>query len=342
MKLVALALAENADAFGVVPLSDLKMIAWLTGYSLEELEMVLRSLFKAKVLLQMADQRARFAEENIKSMSPYWNQSPAENDPETQQTIQYQLKALCIHTDTAQELAKNYPAQDILEWIELYNNAVEVGLAQNSGWLVTALKRNWDRETVLQRIENRRHLTKIQSLADTLPPELKDLLQKMNWADVLDEVVDAYASDPDRVVAWAAYVVKQGQKAGRFRNALRSGLMPPREPVLRPPVCILENAESETADQEDTPEDVRILWEQCLLRISTMPETERGFSNGQMASWLASAHPASMHCTGQNSLFRLVSGNAIAANWIETHARGLIEDVLTELSGNSISLESVS
>ena len=152
MKLVALALAETADAFGVVPLSDLKMIAWLTGYSYETLDSVLHSLFEAKVLLRMADQRARIAEENIKSMAPYWQQANAAHDSERQIDIQCQLETLGIQTATAQELAQNYPVQILLEWIALYNQAVEVGLAQNSGWLTTALKHNWARDTVLQRI----------------------------------------------------------------------------------------------------------------------------------------------------------------------------------------------
>lgn len=343
LKLVALALADTADALGIVPLSDPRMIAWLTGYSLEELDKILDKLYEAKVLVQLPEQRIRIADENIQPMAPYWKQSKMENDPETEKTVRFQLESLMIQTETAQKLVQSHPSQVIQEWIEIYQNAVAVGLAQDCGWLISALKRGWDKNNVLDRIEKRRQNQSVLSLADALPDELIDLLEKMKWADVLDEVVEAYQEDPQRVLAWAKYTVKDGWGAGKFRNGLRSRLNPPvYEPVMRPPNCILDDEELEIVDQENVPEEVYSLWDQCLFRISDMPEAERGFSNGQLASWLLSAKPDSMKCTGLDTRFCLKSENSFAANWIETNARGLIEDILEELSGMQISLESVS
>lgn len=343
MKLVALALADHADALGIVSLFDSKMIAWLTGYSLEELDKILNKLYESKVLVQLPEQRIRIADENIKPMEPYWSQSKVKNDPETERAVQFQLESLMIQAETAQELVQNHPAEVVREWIEIYQNAVDVGLAQDCGWLISALKRGWDKNNVLGRIEKRRQNQAIQSSADALPDELRELLEKMKWADVLDEVVEAYQENPDRVLAWAKYTSKEGWGAGKFRNELRSGLNPPVwMPVLRPPDCILDNEEMEPADQEPVSEEARILWSQCLLRINAMDEQERGFSNGQVISWLSSAKPTSMKCTGLDTRFCLKSGNPFAADWIETNARGLIEDILEDLSGKPISLESVS
>lgn len=345
LKLVALALADNANSHGIVPLDDKQMIAWLTGYTIEELDKVISKLLKAEVLVQMPEMRVRFSSENIQPMKPYWQGAANGDDaPETIETLQYQLKALHIQPETVDELVQKYPAELIIKWMDIYHQAVETGIADGSGYLVSALRRNWDMDAAKQRIETRWKKLAKQSLSGSLPDELKEHLQKMGWEDDLDEVFQAHKDNPDRTLAWAKHTTKEGWGAGKFRNSLRSGLMPPvPKPVLRPPVCTLENAE--TSSQDDWPEasdEVKTAWQDCMSRIALMCDTERGFNSGDLASWLEPATPINMECTGLDTRFTVRSCTATAADWIDHHARGLLEDVLGDVLDQSVNLESVS
>jgi hypothetical protein len=347
LKLVALALADNANTLGIVPLDDKKRIAWLTGYSVEELDKALSILLSTGVLVQMPEMQVRFSVEAIAQMKPYWLGTAAaydEEDPETIQTLQYQLKALHIQPETVEELVQQHPAALILEWITLYKQAVAVGLADGSGYLVSALRRNWDMEAARQRIETRRKKIRQQAASQSLPDELKEYLQKMGWEDDLGEMIQAYQDNPDRTLGWAKYTVKEGWGAGKFRKSLRSGLMAPNhEPVLRPPVAILENAEKSSQDDWYEPSsEVTQAWQTCLSQIALMGTEERGFNSGDFASWLEPAKPISMECTGFDTRFTVKSCTPTAADWIEQYARGLLEDVLGDVLNRSVSLESVS
>ena len=347
LKLVALALADNANAFGIVPLSDKKRIAWLTGYSVEELDKALAKLLSTGVLVQLPEMQVRFSVEDIAQMKPYWIDTGAaydKEDPETIQTLQYQLKALHIQPEMIEELIHKHPAALILEWMDIYEQALEVGLADGSGYLVSALRRNWDMDSARQRIETcRKKITK-KSAIQFLPDELKEALQKLGWEDDLAEIYEYYEADPDRTLQWAKHTVKEGWGAGKFRKSLCSGLMPPnREPVMRPPVAILENAETSSQDDWNEPSpEVTLAWQKCLSQIAVMETEERGFNSGDFASWLTPAKPISMECTGFDTRFTVKSCTPTAADWIEQYARGLLEDVLGDVLNQSVSLESIS
>lgn len=346
LKLVALALADNADSFGIVLLGNKKMAAWLTGYTVEDLNQVIWKLLDAGILVQMPEMRVRFSTENIPLLTPNWQKEVVDmvDAPETADTLQYQLKALHIMPETADELVSNYPAPLITQWIEIYQEAAELGLAHGSGFLVSALRRNFNMTDTKERILSRRYLLKKQTTANTLPAEFKELLQKMGWEDDLEELSKFYEANPDRTLAWAKHISKNGGGAGKFRKSLRSGLNPPNnETVLMPPLVILDD--SETSSQDDWPEtspEAQSAWQDCMSILALMGEQDRGFNSGDLASWLEQAKPISIECTGLDTRFTVRSCTSTAAAWIERNARGVLEDVLGDVLNQSVSIESIS
>ena len=347
MKLVALALADSADSRGVVPLEDKKMFAWLTGYTVENFDKVIAQLLDTGILVPMSEMRLRFSLENIPQLTPYWQEgtAAADADPETIETLQYQLTALHLLPETVEELTQKYPAELINTWLDIYAEALEVGLADGSGFLVSALRRDWDIEATKSRIASRRKKIAKQAPANSLPDDLMDLLQKLGWDDDLTEIYQYYEEDPDRTLSWAKYTVNEGKGAGKFRKSIRSGLQPPnRETVLMPPVCILEDG-ADTSPQDEGPEsspEVKNAWHQCLQLIAQMTDEERGFNSGDLASWLEPAQPLNIECADLYTRFTVKSGNSYGAEWIASHAQATIEDVLGDVLNCSVSLESVS
>jgi len=349
LKLVALALADSADPHGIVPLVNKKMFAWLTGYSLEELDKVLSQLLKANVLVRMPENRLRFSPEDTPQLPPYWQEGAAgETDRATQAALRYRLATLHIQPDTVDELVKAHPAGQIHAWLDIYDQAVEVGLADGAGFLVSALRHDWDIKTHEDRIAARRKERAKRAAAARLPEELTDLLQQLAWADDLEEVAAAYRQDPERTLAWARHTVHKGGKAGKFRNALRSGLHPPgvgtgMMPALMPQLLILDDSADSTPhnDWPDPPEEAVRAWDDCLAQLALMTDAERGFNSGELASWLKPAQPVAIECTGLDTIFTVRSCNKIAAAWITDKARGTVEDVLGDVLNCSITLESV-
>jgi hypothetical protein len=346
LKLVALALADNADSLGIVLLGNKKMIAWLTGYTIEDLNKGFSKLLDAGVLVQMPETRVRFSAENIPLLTPYWQEAAVGivDDPETTETLQYQLRSLHIMPETADELVSKYPAALITQWIEIYQEAAELGLAHGSGFLVSALRRSFNVEDTKERILSRRQLLEKQTTANTLPVEFKELLQKMGWEDDLEELSKFYKANPDRTLAWAKHTTKNSGSAGKFRKSLRSGLNPPiNETALMPPLAILDDGE--TSSQDDWPEtspEAQSAWQDCMSILALMGEQDRGFSSGNLVSWLEQAKPISIECTGLDTRFTVRSCTSTAAAWIERNARGVLEDVLGDVLNQSVSIESVS
>jgi hypothetical protein len=346
LKFVALALADSADAYGIVPLDDKKMYAWLTDYTVPELDKVIAKLIKAGILVQMPEHRLRFSADPITQLTPYWKDTTPATDAETIAQLSYQLSSLHISPELVEEILLNHTAELINTWLELYEQAVEVGLADGSGYLVSALKRNWNIEDAKERIAAKRRQLAKQS--PDLPDELMDLLQSLDWQDDLSEISVYYNEDSDRTLAWAVHAKKQGWEAGRFRKSLRSKLYPPNhkthETVLMPPIFTIVNS-AESSIQDDWPEpseEAVNAWQECLKQIARMPDAERGFNGGEFASWLKPAQPIRIECTGLDNVFTVRSCNKTAAQWIAENARGTVEDVLQSVLDRSISLESVS
>jgi hypothetical protein len=348
MKLVALALADSADPHGVVSLENKKMFAWLTGYSVEDIDKVIAKLIESGILAPMSEMRLRFSIENIPQLVPYWRVGTAAadgDDPDAIENLRYQLKSLHIQSEMVDELVQKYPAELITAWLAVYADAVEVGLADGSGYLVSALRREWDMEAAKARIESRRKKVAKQTSAISLPDELTTLLQKLGWEDDLSEIYEYYEADPDRTLAWAIHTQKEGWGAGKFRKSLRSGLQPPnRETVLMPAIFILEDSADTSSQDEELEASPEIInaWNHCLQKIAQMTDEERGFNSGDLASWLEPAQPLNIECTGLDTSFTVKSCNTYGAEWIVAHAQATIEDVLADVLNCSVSLKSVS
>ncbi|MDX9865519.1 MAG: hypothetical protein RBT34_12015 [Anaerolineaceae bacterium] len=315
----------------------------MTGYTIEELDKVLSKLLAAGVLNPIPEMQVGFS--NIPQMTPcFQNAAAGDDESETTETLHLQLRELHVAPETASDLIDKYSSTLISRWIETYQEAVEVGLAQGSGFLVSALRRNFNIEEMRDRIKTHQRLLEKQTIADFIPVELKETLQKLGWEDDLEEIYQAHKQDPARTLAWAKHSASEGWGAGKFRKSLRSGLMPPHyEPVMRPPLAILIDAD--ISSQDDWPEpspEARNAWNDCMSMIAMMQEEDRGFNSGDLASWLEPATPISMECTGLDVCFTVRSCTSTAANWIETNARGVLEDVLGDILKQSVSLESVS
>lgn len=135
-----------------------------------------------------------------------------------------QLAELGVQSRPAAEIAEH---PQIGRYIAIYSEALACGYARSVGWLVQAVKQNWDLNRIQRDIARRKKTVKKIS-APQLPEKIITMLQLVGWADDLSLVEKQHASNPDLVEAWLYRVLadNHAKPALEFRGGVKSGLMP--------------------------------------------------------------------------------------------------------------------
>jgi hypothetical protein len=132
-----------------------------------------------------------------------------------------------VSSRVAYGLIQQYDPQTLSCFFEIYLVALELGIAQGPGWLVTAIKKGWDFAEILEDIIAR-DTQREQERAAELPEKIKAMLQLVSWANDLSFIQEQHASNPDLVEAWLYRVLADNpdKPALEFRGGLKSGLSP--------------------------------------------------------------------------------------------------------------------
>lgn len=173
------------------------------------------------------------------SHKPLVNKKLVNNDrydlTELYQKVAKQLISIQVIPKTINELCERYDPNTLLTWLDLYDQAYDLKIAQGPGWLVSALTKCWDIELIKQQIEAQKKKGIPNQKQLPLPENLLEQLSDIGWNDKLDEVMQFYAAEPERVEAWLNHVQnhlpthQKPYRAAQFRKALRNGLPAPKD-----------------------------------------------------------------------------------------------------------------
>ena len=175
----------------------------------------------------------------------------SQETPENQRKndLVLRLRKIGIYPKTAAQLVEKNDLDRIEQFLGLYSLALRVKRATGPGWLVTAVTDpDWDpdleREDLQARWADMQTKTAAEeSQADgtgttsvKLPAKVIAALSEIGWNSSTAEVLEAYAQNKKRVLAWLRWAATQPQEyqAARFRNGLRSGQAPPAVPSQDP------------------------------------------------------------------------------------------------------------
>jgi len=175
----------------------------------------------------------------------------SQNSPENKRknALILRLRKIGIYPKTATQLVEKNDLDRIERFLGLYSLALRTKRAAGPGWLVTAVTDpDWDPDIEQADLEAR--LVDIQAKAAAkeskadgagpapvkLPAKVTAALREIGWNGSTAEVLEAYAQNKARVLAWLKWAATQPQEyqAARFRTGLRSGQTPPAVPSQDP------------------------------------------------------------------------------------------------------------
>jgi hypothetical protein len=117
---------------------------------------------------------------------------------------------------------------EISRYIAAYRDALDCGIARSAGWLVQAVKQEWDLDRIEADIASHRDDKPEGSSYPGLPEKIRVMIQLVGWANDLSFVQEHYASNPDLVEAWLYRILVDNpdRPVLEFRGGLKSGLFP--------------------------------------------------------------------------------------------------------------------
>ena len=168
-----------------------------------------------------------------------------------------ELKKIGVTQSVSKRLLENNDPKLINEWLELYVQASELGIARSAGWLVSALDHDWSLDAMQQRVEEEQDKGSKNPNNESLPQHLLEQLPAIGWVGGLDKLEQHYQNNPQEFEHWLTYIQKEtpedNHQAGRFLEGLRSGLPAPEIRSERYKT-FLSNPESDT-NEPDLPEN---------------------------------------------------------------------------------------
>ena len=240
------------------------------------------------------------------------------------------LRRLGVYPRIAAQLAAQVPPERLQTAIRLYRLALQAGLAENPGWLVTLL-RDAQRDpaaelaALQERVKGRLSPAPADS-PSSLPSEVQAQLQALNWVGSLDEVEAAWNEDAERVRNLLWYAQQHRLKAGWLRHALRQGFWPPEDGLLpetrerrrqaahRRSWAVYAASLEDEADGEDAslPPSLETAWQAMLPQAQQLPEA---------SVWLAGLTPWRLE---EDTLWLHAINPGVAA-WFQRHAQALTD-----------------
>ncbi len=161
------------------------------------------------------------------------------------------LKSAGVYYSARQKILENAfrdteYAERVVWALVLYPLALELGLANGAGWLVTAITSNWNFQEMAEDYLERLQARAAQRTArESLPADILQMLEKIGWASGFAEIATAFQEDPRRVRGLLLEAVEADDRehaAAHFRQALRSGAQPGATTLYR--LTILEAADA--------------------------------------------------------------------------------------------------
>ncbi len=239
------------------------------------------------------------------------------------------LRRLGVFPRIASQLAAQLPPERVRTAIRLYRLALQAGLAEGPGWLVTLLRdaqRDPARELAeLQERLQPRAAAPTLDRPSPLPAEIQEQLQGLHWVGPLDEVEAAWAEDEERVRNLIWYAQQHRLKAGWLRQALRQGFWPPEEELLpetrqrrqqeahrRSWAAYTGYKKSQEEDDDLLPPGLASAWEAMLAQARQLPE-------GPV--WLPGLIPWRLE---EDTLWLRALNPGVAA-WFQHHAQALTD-----------------
>ncbi len=239
------------------------------------------------------------------------------------------LRRLGVYPRIAAEIVARVPAERLQAAIRLYRLALQHGIAEGSGWLVTLLRDpHRDPEAELAAMQARFEDAEAPSPPESaapLPEDIREQVLALGWAGPLDEVAAAWEEDAERVRNLLPYARRHHLKAGWLRTALRQGAWPPEDELLpetrarrqqeahrRSWEAYLASAEDDDEPPASLPPHLTDAWQALRPQAQALPE-------GPV--WFSGLTPLRLE---SGTLWLRATNPAVAA-WFRQHARPLAE-----------------
>ena len=238
------------------------------------------------------------------------------------------LRRLGVYARTAADIAARVPADRLQAGIRLYQLALQHGIAEGSGWLVTLLRdphRDPEAELAAMQARFEDAGAPAPSESAALPEDIRQQVLALGWIGPLDEVAAAWEEDAERVRNLLPYARRHHLKAGWLRTALRQGAWPPEDELLpetrarrqqeahrRSWEIYLAAAEDEDEEADSLPPHLVDAWQALQPQAQALPE-------GPV--WFSGLTPLRLE---DGTLWLRATNPAVAA-WFRQHARPLAE-----------------
>ena len=237
------------------------------------------------------------------------------------------LRQLGVYPRIAAEMAASVPADRLQAAIRLYRLALQHGVADGPGWLVTLLRdAHRDPETELADLQTQIENAETPfSPESALPEDIREQVEALNWTGALDEVAAAWEEDAERVRNLLAFAQRHHLKAGWLRTALREGFWPPEDELLpetrarrqqeahrRSWEACLAAAGDDDGEPAPLPPHLTDAWQALQSQAQALPEGRVWFSG--LTPWRL-----------EDGTLWLRATNPAVAAWFQQHARPLAE-----------------
>ena len=175
----------------------------------------------------------------------------SQNSPENKRknALILRLRKIGVYPKTATQLVEKNDLDRIEHFLALYALALRVKRATGPGWLVSAVTDpDWDPELEGEDLRARWDDMQARAAVEAsqadgagtapvkLPAKVTAALREIGWNGSTAEVLEAYAQNKARVLAWLKWAATQPKEyqAARFRTGLRSGDPAPKTPPTSP------------------------------------------------------------------------------------------------------------
>ncbi len=177
--------------------------------------------------------------------------------------------------------------------------------------------------------------------APELPEDIRQGLEKLQWADTRTEVVSAYQKNPAFVSAWLNFALNATRvyrsRAGLFRKGIRSGEMPPYQPPPREfsdadtsDLRLLTHKDDDICDPTIDPK-IRRGWD--ALRAQLAAEMPRG----TFETWVRPARLSDY--SPESATITIQVATQVACDWLQSRLMSRLVRFLGGSIGQSVTIK---